>query len=223
MSSAVGLVLQHADGDARRGPAGRRSVRASSTMSRRPVCTASSTRRGCSSSPASPAGLAHVASSLASPRVPPVDGCGSRRPLRSTDVLPRGGVAPQPQEELDVAGRAGQRAGHDPGGAPAERGGGARPPRATAWTRCSGSRTTPPAPSRSRPTSNCGFTIGSRSASRSGAGGQRGQDQPQRDERQVGDDQVDRAVDRSGVRVRTLVRSSTRTRSSVRSDQASSP
>jgi hypothetical protein len=49
------------------------------------------------------------------------------------------------------------------------------------------------------------------------------QHQPQRDEGQVGDDEVDRPADLLGVSVRTLVRSSTRTRSSVRSDQASSP
>ena len=60
-------------------------------------------------------------------------------------------------------------------------------------------------------------------AVRRGAGGQRGQHQPQRDERQVGDGQVDRAADGSGVSSRTLVRSSTRTRASVRSGQASWP
>ena len=79
--------------------------------------------------------LAHVSSSF----VPAGDAAGavsssvsspsrSRGPLlhRSTDVvlLRRPGVAPQPQEELHVASRAGQRAGHHPRRPPAERRGG---------------------------------------------------------------------------------------------------
>ena len=81
-----------------------------------------------------------------------------------------------------------------------------------------------PQPSRSRPTSNCGLTIGSSSPSGGGAGGQRGQHRAQRDERQVGDGEL-RPGRRSssGVSVRTLVRSSTRTRSSLRSRQTSWP
>ena len=42
--------------------------------------------------------------------------------------------------------------------------------------------------------------MGSRSAAGRGAGGEGGQHQPQRDERQVGDDEVDRAADRLGGR-----------------------
>ena len=61
--------------------------------------------------------------------------------------------------------------------------------RATASTHSAGQRTTPPEPSRSRPTSNCGFTISSRSASGRGDVGERRQDEGERDEREVGDDE----------------------------------
>ena len=111
---------------------------------------------------------------------------------------------------------------------PRPRPGPARPPAAatssTASARSAGSRTTPPAPTRSLPTSNCGFTIGARSPSGAGAGGQRGQHQPQRDERQVGDGQLDRPADQ--LRASACARwcaPARSTRSSVRSGQASCP
>ena len=76
------------------------------------------------------------------------------------------GRAPaQPQEELDVARRARQRAGGDRRGPPAAPRRPRRRPRATASARSSGSRTTPPLPTRSWPTSNCGLTISTRSPS----------------------------------------------------------
>ena len=74
---------------------------------------------------------------------------------------------------------------------------GARRRRATAAACSSGSRTTPPAPTFSRPTSNCGFTITTRSASGAATRIRAGQHKPERDERQVGDDQLDRLTDRA--------------------------
>ena len=71
----------------------------------------------------------------------------------------------QPQEVLHVAARPGQRAGHHAAHAQPERRRPARRRRAPPSARSAGSRTTPPDGSRSRPTSNCGLTIGSRSAS----------------------------------------------------------
>ena len=66
---------------------------------------------------------------------------------------------------------------------------------ATAWTasrRSAGSRTTPPLPIRSRPTSNCGLTIARQSNVGGGAREHGRQDLAQRDERDVDDDQVRR-------------------------------
>ena len=166
----------------RRRSAGRPSVRASSTMSRRPVCTASRTRRGCLRAPA-------LVPSVTAAPPPLLDGPGppaaARRRGAATGRTPRC----QPGRAADWPPPRRSPSRGTPRPAPTSR---------TAWTRCSGSRTTPPAPSRSRPTSNCGLTIGSRSASAPRAGGERGQHQPQRDEGQVGDDEVDRAVDRLG-------------------------
>ncbi len=68
----------------------------------------------------------------------------------------------------------------------------------TASTRNAGSDTTPPAPTRSLPTSNCGFTMGTISAPADAQDGQCGQHRRQRDERQVGDDEIDRAADGLG-------------------------
>ena len=65
-----------------------------------------------------------------------------------------------------------------------------------------GSVTTPPGPTRSLPTSNCGFTMGTISASDRRAGDERGQHGRQRDERQVGDHEVDRSADCLGGQVR---------------------
>ena len=89
----------------------------------------------------------------------------------------------------------------------ARRSGPPRRHRRTASARNAGSRTTPPAPTRSRPTSNCGFTISTRSPSGARAADQRRQHQPERDERQVGDDEATGPPMASGVSSRTLVRS----------------
>ena len=128
-------------------------------------------------------------------------GPASRRSHRKNSTLPAGpgsGLATTPA-------------------VPQPRDAAAAPTSRTACTRCSGSRTTPPAPSRSRPTSNCGLTIGSRSAS-SGAAQAVSAGSTRRSEMN------DRSATTrstgpsiaSGVSVRTLVRSWTRTRSSVR-------
>src|SRR3954447_8822163 len=85
---------------------------ASSTMSRRPVCTASSTCR--------PRAGLQLLSLTDSPRL--VGSLWSYPYGLAHVVLPRrAGVAPEPQEELHVARRAGQRAGDHAGGAPAQR------------------------------------------------------------------------------------------------------
>ena len=60
----------------------------------------------------------------------------------------------------------------------------------SASRRSAGSRTTPPLPTRSRPTSNCGLTITSASNRVRRARQHRRQHLRQRDERDVGDDQV---------------------------------
>ena len=125
--------------------------RAASVMTARPVWATTSTER--------------VTPDTLPPR-PARPHCGpastaARRRSSSSGV----GAGAQPQEVLDVAARSGQRARGDPPHAQAERGG-LRPRRArTASARSAGSRTTPPLGRRSLPTSNCGFTIGSRSAS----------------------------------------------------------
>src|SRR3954469_13703229 len=118
-------------------------------------------------------------------------GGASRRSQRKNSTLPAGpgnGLATTPA-------------------VPQPRSAAARATVATASARWVRSRTTPPAPSRSRPTSNCGLTIGSRSAAGSapavrtgglGGGGERGGDQAQGDERQSGDPQGDRPADRLG-------------------------
>src|SRR3954447_3441783 len=84
---------------------------ASSTMSRRPVCTASSTCR--------PRAGLQLLSLTVSPRL--VGSLWSYPHGLAHGVLPRwAGVAAQPQEELHVARRTRQRAGDHAGGAPAE-------------------------------------------------------------------------------------------------------
>ena len=75
------------------------------------------------------------------------------------------GPRPQPQEVLDVAGWTRQRAGGDTDGVPPEFGGPARDSKHRLRAQRRGRDTTPPAPTRSLPTSNCGFTIGTISAS----------------------------------------------------------
>src|SRR5690606_7480764 len=93
----------------------------------------------------------------------------------------------------------------------------------TASARWAGSRTTPPAPTRPRPTSNCGLTSSSRSpsgavqAARAGSTSRREMNDRSATVRSTWPPM------RSGVRSRTLVRSRTRTRGSVRNDQASCP
>ena len=73
---------------------------------------------------------------------------------------------------------------------------------ATASARSAGSRTTPPLPTRLRPTSNCGFTISTRSPSVGRDADQRVEHQRERDEGEVADDQVHRTADRSRGRAR---------------------
>ena len=166
--------------------------RASSRMSGRPQCTTSS----------------------ADLMSPPWSRCGScparpvRRPGGARERIPR-------CRSGRAAGCARRRRCPSPAGGP---------PAATACTasaRWSGSRTTPPLPSRSRPTSNCGLTIGSRSSvvHRVNAGSTRVSEMKDRSAT------VSAAGPPicSGVRVRTLVRSCTSTRGSDRSDQASWP
>ena len=108
------------------------------------------------------------------------------------------GVAPQPQEEFHVARRPRQRAADDAGRRPPEAGrrpGRRRRPR----RRAPAGRARPRRRRAGRgPTSNCGFTIGTRSPSGSGARGQGGQHDRQRDERQVGDGEVGGSADRLG-------------------------
>ena len=89
---------------------------------------------------------------------------------RRLDVLEpaRARALGQPHERLQVARRPRQ-----PGGGEAQHGRAQRPParrrrHATASRRSAGSRTTPPLPTRSRPTSNCGLTI-ARQSKRSAA------------------------------------------------------
>ncbi|SKU53842.1 Uncharacterised protein [Mycobacteroides abscessus subsp. abscessus] len=93
----------------------------------------------------------------------------------------------------------------------------------TASARSCGSRTTPPAPTSSLPTSNWGLTMGRMSAS--------GPAQAMRASSTSASEMNDRSLTmscavppiNSGVRVRTFVRSRTVTRSSDCSDQASWP
>ena len=122
-----------------------------------------------------------------------------RRRSRSSPTV--AGAAAQPEEELDVARRPGQRAGGDRLGAPAAARGGRRRPRSTASARRSRSRTTPPLPTRSLPTSNCGLTISARSPSGAGHADQRVEHQVERDEGEVADDQVDGPADQLGRQV----------------------
>ncbi len=93
----------------------------------------------------------------------------STGPLRHSSVdvgrVQRGGAGAQPQKVLHVPGRPGQRAGGDARAPPARA---RRPVPATFRTLSARSwvlRTTPPLPSRSLPTSNCGLTISTKSAS----------------------------------------------------------
>ena len=105
-------------------------------------------------------------------------------------------------EELDVAVGAPQRRHHhadhdEPAlGEPVAR------PRASTARCTSGSRTMPPLPTRARPASNCGFTSSTRSASGAVQRDERGRDRAQRDEREVGDHEVDRAAERRRARGR---------------------
>ena len=93
----------------------------------------------------------------------------------------------------------------------------------TASARCSGSRTTPPLPTRSLPTSNCGLTISARSPS--------GATTPSSASSTSASEMKDRSPTTtstgppisSGVSSRTFVRSCTTTRSSCRRRQASWP
>ncbi|GAB3982426.1 hypothetical protein GCM10027615_65150 [Plantactinospora veratri] len=93
----------------------------------------------------------------------------------------------------------------------------------TASTRNRGSRTTPPLPTRSFPTSNCGFTINTRSPSVAVQPDSAGSTRRSEMNDRSATVRVTVPPMVSGVRVRTFVRSNTRTRSSVRIAQASWP
>ena len=80
-------------------------------------------------------------------------------------VIHRRRAAAQPEEELDIARRAGQRARDHPGDAQAQLGGGRRHVRAPRRPAERGRARRPPGRPCSLPTSNCGFTIGTRSPS----------------------------------------------------------
>ncbi len=152
----------------------------------------------------------------------------STGPLRhgSVDVgrVQRGCAGAQPQKILDVPGRARQRAGRDAQRPPARAPRPVPPPCGRLSARSSGLRTTPPLPRRSLPTSNCGLTISTRSASgaaqRTSAGSTRPSGMKDRSPttRSAGWPSIG-----SSVSSRTLVRSLTTTRSSLCSDQASCP
>src|SRR5699024_8141996 len=85
------------------------------------------------------------------------------------------------------------------------------------------SRTTPPAPRRSLPTSNCGLTISSRSASSAAAATSAGSTRVREMKDGSPTTSSGAGATDAGSRVRTLVRSSTVTRWSVCSDQESCP
>ena len=147
----LGLVLQDADADAAGQHPGRRCAGQLDDVP-----------------PAGVGGQQHAAVLPPAPR--------SWSPSGSlTAVLPRLlGVRPPPAPDRHRAAargrtprsRRGRAAGSPPRPLFPTRGPGGLPATCrTASTRCSGSRTTPPAPRRSRPTSNWGLTIGNRSAS----------------------------------------------------------
>ena len=183
----VGLVREQPDGDAvlvqRRG----RTSAATSRASARPVWAITSTRR-------SSGVLSGSVTVPPSHRGPPGPRCdvprrGSRPPP------PRARRLPQPEEELDVARRARAAGWWSPPARPSR---GVRPrplPRSTASARRSRSRTTPPLPTRSLPTSNCGLTISARSPSGASHRDQRVEHQLEGDEGEVADDQVHRRPD----------------------------
>ena len=105
----------------------------------------------------------------------------------------------QPEEELHVARRARAAGSWSRRGRPSHA---ARQTRATALTasaRSPRSRTTPPLPSRSLPTSNCGLTIRARSPSGAVTPISASSTSSQRDEGQVTDDEVDRAAEQVRV------------------------
>ncbi len=77
----------------------------------------------------------------------------------------RVGFGTEAQEELDIAGRPRQRAGGDIDGVPVQFGGPARDRQHRVGAQCRDPTPPHPAPTRSFPTSNCGFTIGTISAS----------------------------------------------------------
>ena len=154
--------------------------RAVSVASSRPVCTTSRMVRS---------------QVIAGPRRRP-----AARPLSASPVRARSVCGAQVQEVLDVAGRSRQRAGGDIDGVPSQFGGAAgdREHRLGAQRRIGHD------PAGAHPVLadlelwlHHGNDIGVRRRAR----GQRGQHRRQRDERQVGDDQVDRPADRVGGEV----------------------
>src|SRR5262249_36027774 len=155
------------------------------------------------SGPVSSWGRHRGPASTAASTVPRSAGGASRRSQRKYSTLPGGpGSGPAAAPATPKPGRAAVAA-----------------TASTASARSAGSRTTPPAPTRSRPTSNCGLTIGTRSppgpvqAASAGRTRASGMNDRSATVSSTGPPMP------SGVRVRTFVRSSTRTRGSVRSAQ----
>ena len=209
-------------GDDRRRPAASSSAASSASTRtldagrRRTAAAASRTARSASARPVCPTSRTHVAS--AGHDGPAATAASSRA------VVERRRAPTQPQEVLDVARRPGQRAGGHAGHT--------QPELVVRRRRHRRDRVGPQlrladdaaGAEPLAPTSNCGLTIGTRSASGAGDRDQRGQHQAQRDEGQVGDHQVDRLARpwQASGRGRWCG-PRTRTRSSVCSDQASWP
>ena len=168
-----------------------------------------SSRCGCGTRP-----TARTAHAWASPTT-------TRRARSSSSAGPRASHA---HEELDVAVGAAQRRRHDVDHVQARRRAGRRAPRGAPPGGRRGRARSRPCRRRARPASNCGFTSSTRSPSGVVQRASAGATVTQRDERQVGDGEVDRAAEVARARgARTLVRSSTVTRGSSRSDHASCP
>ncbi len=189
----------------------RTTRRAASAVDGRPVWATSSTERVTGAASHRPRGAARAAT--ADPRGRRAGG----RPRRAV-ARRRAAAGSTPRCRSDRA--AGWRRRPPPRARARRR---RRRPARTASARRAGSRTTPPLGSRSRPTSNCGFTIGSRSApgpaqdTRAGSTRDSGMKDRSATTRSTGRPTC------SGPSVRTFVRSSTVTLGSVCSDQASWP
>ena len=161
--------------------------RATSRTSARPVWASTSTRRR--------AGRAVSVVTDPPSHPPPPAGPPLSTSARMSSASIAAGPRRSEQEELDVARRPGQRADGDRHRSPPA----ARPPgrrcAVTASARSARSRTTPPLPTRSLPTSNCGFTISASSPSSRVTDSSGVEHQRERDEGQVADHEVDRLAD----------------------------